>query len=95
MNDRERIKKLREHRSHVGGMNLALDIATRALDNLDESTNELIKLRADNERLRSALDGMMQHSCIAEADWADKDAEDHAYESAALKALGGCGEGEI
>ena len=84
----------------------ALDIATRALDNLDEcceiadrSTNELIKLRADNERLRSALEGMMKHSCVAEADWDDKDAEDHAYESAALKALDAphtceCEEGE-
>ena len=109
MNDRERIAELREFATNhmqvgAGLADEALDIATRALDNLDEcceiadrSTNELIKLRADNERLRAALEGMMKHSGVADADWDDKNAEDHAYESAALKALDaphtcGCGE---
>ena len=40
------------------------------------------------DRLWSALEGMIKHSCVADADWDDKDIEDHAYESAALKALG-------
>lgn len=37
--------------------------------------------------MRAALAGMMRHSCVADADPRDKDAEDHAAESAALRAL--------
>ena len=82
MNDRDRIGELRKslprlrcvESSAATGLTEALDIATGALDEV--------------EKLRSALEGMMKHSCVADTDWDDKNAEDHAYESAALKALG-------
>lgn len=37
--------------------------------------------------MRRALEGMMRHSCVADAHPSDKDGEDHAAESAALRAL--------
>lgn len=37
--------------------------------------------------LYAALKGMLRHSCVADAHPADKDPDDHAAESAALRAL--------
>jgi hypothetical protein len=48
-----------------------------------------LALDAERQRdeLRATLDGMLRHSCVADAGADMKDAQDHEYERAARKAL--------
>ena len=67
-------------REMAGRCGLALTLKERRC--LREAADELA-------RLRGALKGMLDHSCVADTAAEDKDEEDHAAERAARAALSG------
>lgn len=70
-------------RAWQGDATLAPDLLVSSVDLVVEARH----LRGSVDDLRAALEGLLRHSCIADAAPGDKDAEDRAAERAAWDAL--------